>query len=319
MSGFFGGGGAPPQGTAATDDVRSPKTFESAQQSGVATGTLADNGNGATITPGTTAQTIAAGIWDTVNTVEGDTNLVASNIRAGTSIFGVAGDTNVIDTTTATGAMAGDILTGTDAFANGSAITGSMPDNGALGTYTPTTTSQAIPAGYASGGTVAGDVNLLAANIKSGVSIFSVAGSYAGATIKVATGTVAVTTSPTKNFTLYGGNTTTFNAEYSVTIPVPSGAQEIIAVLCNPWSSYVPPFTGDFQNVGTIIASEMGYACGTNDPTVLCHLTMPNSGSFTASWDFIAGQDLQVSTSGIVLPYQAGFGSPSIAYTVFYY
>ena len=49
-------------------------------------------------------------------------------------------------------------------------------------TYTPTTTNQTIAAGtYLSGAqTIKGDANLTAGNIKSGVSIFGVAGSYEG-------------------------------------------------------------------------------------------------------------------------------------------
>ena len=52
----------------------------------------------------------------------------------------------------------------------------------AAATYTPTTTNQTIAAGtYCSGvQTIKGDSNLVAGNIKSGVSIFGVAGSYEG-------------------------------------------------------------------------------------------------------------------------------------------
>ena len=46
----------------------------------------------ATITPGTTNQTIASGTYLTgTQTISGDANLVAGNIKSGTSIFGVTG------------------------------------------------------------------------------------------------------------------------------------------------------------------------------------------------------------------------------------
>ena len=46
----------------------------------------------ATITPGTSNQTIAAGTYLTgAQTIKGDANLVAANIKSGISIFGVAG------------------------------------------------------------------------------------------------------------------------------------------------------------------------------------------------------------------------------------
>lgn len=52
-------------------------------------------------------------------------------------------------------------------------------------TYTPTTSAQTITAGkYLTGAqTIAGDANLVAGNIKSGVSIFGVSGTYAGQSV----------------------------------------------------------------------------------------------------------------------------------------
>lgn len=48
--------------------------------------------NAATITPGTTAQTIAANTYLTgTQTIAGDANLIASNIKSGVSIFGING------------------------------------------------------------------------------------------------------------------------------------------------------------------------------------------------------------------------------------
>ena len=59
-------------------------------------------------------------------------------------------------------------------------------------TYTPTTSNQTIAAGtYCSGTqTIKGDSNLVAANIKSGVSIFGVAGSLVGGGIQYAEGSI---------------------------------------------------------------------------------------------------------------------------------
>lgn len=64
---------------------------------------------------------------------------------------------------------------------SGQLITGTIPSKGAQ-TYTPKTVSQTISSGqYLSGNqTIQGDGNLKANNIKSGVSIFGVSGSYTG-------------------------------------------------------------------------------------------------------------------------------------------
>ena len=61
------------------------------QDGNVVTGTIPTK-TAATITPGTADQTISSGIYLTgVQTIKGDSNLVASNIKSGTSIFGVTG------------------------------------------------------------------------------------------------------------------------------------------------------------------------------------------------------------------------------------
>ena len=135
-----------------------------------------------TITPGTTDKTIASGKYLTgKQTVKGDSNLLASNIKSGVSIFGVSGSyTGGIDTSDAT-ATAGDILSGKTAYVNGGKITGSISSKAAA-SYTPGTADQTISSGqYLSGAqTIKGDSNLVAGNIKSGVSIFGVSGSYSG-------------------------------------------------------------------------------------------------------------------------------------------
>ena len=71
-------------------------------------------------------------------------------------------------------------------FTSDGKIIGTMPNNGTLN-YIPSTEEQIIPAGYTSGGTIVGDANLLPENIKSGVTIFGVTGTYTGETITEAT------------------------------------------------------------------------------------------------------------------------------------
>ena len=78
---------------------------------------------------------------------------------------------------------AGYVASGTAANASVS-LTASVTTKGAT-TYTPTTSDQTIAAStYLTGAqTISGDPNLISSNIKSGVSIFSVAGSLTSATV----------------------------------------------------------------------------------------------------------------------------------------
>lgn len=76
---------------------------------------------------------------------------------------------------------ANDIIKNKVGYGPDGKITGTMPNNGEL-SYTPSTNEQSIPAGYTSGGNILGDSNLVPENIKSGVTIFGVTGTYAGET-----------------------------------------------------------------------------------------------------------------------------------------
>lgn len=72
------------------------------------------------------------------------------------------------------------IATGLKVYSgDGVPMVGTMPNNGALN-YTPSTVVQTIPAGYTDGGQVAGDSNLIAANIKKDTTIFGVTGTLDG-------------------------------------------------------------------------------------------------------------------------------------------
>lgn len=110
--------------------------------------------------------------------------------------------TNTFDSDTSNDtAIASEVLLGKTAHARGSLLTGTMPNNGAVsGTIDDKDTPYTVPAGYHDGsGQVVLDpvevAKLLPGNIKEGVELFSVVGSYTGegvsAQSKIATPTFA--------------------------------------------------------------------------------------------------------------------------------
>lgn len=99
--------------------------------------------------------------------------------------------------TTDANAIASEILSGRTAYVNKNKITGEMTNNGAVtGTITTKAQEYTIPAGYHSG---LGKVSIssieqgkiIASNIKSGVDILGVTGSYSGEAVTA--GSVSVT------------------------------------------------------------------------------------------------------------------------------
>lgn len=94
-------------------------------ETGLVNGTIPSKG-AATITPSTADQTIDSGQYlSGVQTIAGDANLISSNIKSGVSIFGVAGNSNVVDTS-AGDATASEILTGKKAYVGGALIIGTL-------------------------------------------------------------------------------------------------------------------------------------------------------------------------------------------------
>ena len=192
------------------------KGYTALVKGSVVTGTIPSKG-ATTYTPGTTNQTIASGNYlSGVQTIKGDANLVAGNIAKGKNIFGVTGSY-----TSDANATAGNILSGKTAYVNGVKITGTIPSKGAT-TYTPGKTNQTIASGnYLSGvQTIKGDANLVAGNIKKGVSIFGVSGSY------TPTGTNAGI-----HLTTASGNTC--GADWTLTSTLSAGTYIVATVMTN--------------------------------------------------------------------------------------
>ena len=155
----------------------------------------------ATYTPGTSDQNIASGQYlNGTQTIKGDSNLTAGNIRSGVKIFNVTGSyagsssggsSSRLQTKTATPSESTQTISPDSGYDGLSSVTvnavsrtyvGSGVTKKAAATYTPKTSDQSIAASqYLSGAqTIKGDANLVAGNIKSGVSIFGVTGTYAG-------------------------------------------------------------------------------------------------------------------------------------------
>ena len=155
----------------------------------------------ATYTPGTSDQNIASGQYlNGTQTIMGDSNLTAANIKSGVKIFNVTGsyagsssggNTPNLQTKTVTPSESTQTVSPDSGYDGLSKVTvnaisstyiGSDVTKKSAATYIPKTTNQSIASGqYLSGTqTIKGDANLVAGNIKSGVSIFGVTGTYAG-------------------------------------------------------------------------------------------------------------------------------------------
>jgi hypothetical protein len=143
-----------------------------------------------------TTTTVSAGYYQatTLDTVDAD--LISDNIKSGVTLFGIDGDSNVVDTSDGTVTNNNQIRSSYVCYSDGTQYTGSLPDCSSEGeqscyatgsyyagtnvgqqTITPTTSNQTITQGYHNGtGYCEGDADLVTGNIRSGVNIFGVSG-----------------------------------------------------------------------------------------------------------------------------------------------
>lgn len=117
--------------------------------------------------------------------------------RSGTQITGTC--TFNADTSDAT-ASADEILSGQIAYANGNKITGTMANNGGVtGTISTKAGQYTVPEGYHDGSGKVGissteQNKIIAANIKSGIVILGVTGTYTGESVSAQAKTATPTT-----------------------------------------------------------------------------------------------------------------------------
>ena len=133
-----------------------------------------------------------------------DTTAEASDVQYGKKFYGPDGEaitgTSTFDADTSdANAVAAEILATKTAYVNGSKVTGSMTNNGAVAGSIDDLTDYVVPAGYHDGsGTVGIDstekAKIIAGNIKSGVEILGVEGTYTGEAISAQTKSVTPST-----------------------------------------------------------------------------------------------------------------------------
>lgn len=140
-------------------------------------------------------------------------------------------------------AVTGQVLAGAT-FSNDSdtGLVGTMPNRGAAN-LSPSTTNQPIPAGYYNGsGFVLGDVDLVAGNIKNGVNIFGVAGTYTSDATAVAADILSTKTAYVGATKITGTMANKTNTLTNTTNVV-SDTGGNVALYC-PFNGYVDTSTG---------------------------------------------------------------------------
>ena len=203
---------------------------------------------------------LQTGFYEGIN-IPGDTELLPENIKSGIEIYGTTGTLEVLDTSDAD-AIADDILLNKTAYVKGEKITGTITSLEAT-EYIPTVIDQTINSGqYLSGNQVIkGDINLVAGNIKKGISIFGVEGIYEG--------TSSLSEAVVLNCTSMSSSTEVYNAYTETVMVSQDGAYENFANL----TDFI-----DYQTIAAVYTSSLAginFKSGTNN--VGFYFTIPVS------------------------------------------
>lgn len=203
-----GNGVSAAKDTATEADVRYPKTFHAGKGTKAKIGEILD----CTIRhliPGTKKQVIKRGVYLNEDLeIDGDENLISKNIRSGVSIFGIAGDENVVDTSGGN-LESRKMLKGTIGFSRGRSVNGEI-ENLSDSSFSPSDStayndSKIIGSAhndfvgafdYSVLGYIAGKIrihiaNLIPSNIRSGARVGGIGGYILGTFTESATATKA--------------------------------------------------------------------------------------------------------------------------------
>lgn len=170
---------------------------------------------------------------------------------------------------------------------SGQLITGTIPSKGAQ-TYTPKTVSQTISSGqYLSGNqTIQGDGNLVASNIKSGVSIFGVSGNYTGGVIYGQGEVSSSSVNKTITFFLNGSydyQTEISNKEFAIVRSLVRGYNPDYRIV-----DYIPQYISLVNQMGSTVYYMYNY----NGYVDNIQLNLTNTSNSTLQFSLPSSEDL---------------------------
>jgi hypothetical protein len=208
------------------------------------------SGTIATQSPDNSTVNQTAGYYDAFDLSLVDTELATANIKKDINIFGVSGDSNVVDTGSGD-AGAADMLTGKKAFVNGAEVTGNVPA-GSNVTGDEGLKMFTITNGLYSGSktATAQDGDLISTNIGSGITIFGVTGD--SNVVNTSSGTAVAVDLHKGKIAWVAGQQITGN----FTTPAPSPTPQPF------YDQYGPDGSGDVVQIGSLYVASFGDGTG---------------------------------------------------------